>query len=107
MFAGEDNTFVCLLPTQEANALTNASFTVTTGNAPTFTLGDANANGAVNVIDCQIAYDIACGVYDDFSILNEAGWLACDVNADAVVDASDAYTLQRHLLELLTNDPTF
>ncbi len=93
--ASSSNAPVCLLPAAQADALTNASFTVTSGTAPTFTRGDANANGLVNIVDCQIAYDVACGVYSDFTLLNEAGWLACDIDLDAVVDANDALYIQR------------
>lgn len=99
MFPASDGTYRCLLPASVADALTNASFTVEQGESPVYSLGDANANGTINTIDVQIAYDVACGVYQDFSMLSEAGWLACDMNADGVVDAADAFAIQNSTFE--------
>ena len=48
----------------------------------------------MNIIDAQIAYDVARGIFDDFSTLPMLGWLSCDMNGDGHVDAADAFTIQ-------------
>lgn len=97
----DGNRFVTLVTATEAQSITNASFSFATKDAPEITLGDVNANGQMNAIDAQIAYDLACNVYTDFSALNEAGWLACDINGDGVVDATDAFAIHVQVMEAL------
>lgn len=56
--------------------------------------GDLNLNGKVNIADAQIAYDLACGVYADFSQVSMKQRLAGDVNNDGALDAADAFAIQ-------------
>ena len=55
--------------------------------------GDVNDNGVVNIVDAQIAYDLARGVYrgsaDEETMLDKA-----DVNDDGIVNAQDARAIQ-------------
>ena len=90
--------FVTLVTREQARAITNDSFAVKTGTPTSITSGDANENGQINVVDAQIAYDVVRGVYSNFSVLPLTGWLACDYNGDAVVDAADAFAIQRWAL---------
>ena len=57
-------------------------------------IGDVNVSGVTNIVDAQIAYDVATKVYSNFDVLPMEGWLAADVNNDNVVDASDAFAIQ-------------
>ena len=54
--------------------------------------GDVNANGTVNIVDAQIAYDIAHDEYasDKFADMR----FRANVNGDTVVDAQDARAIQ-------------
>ena len=69
--------------------------------------GDLNNNGKVNIVDAQVAYDLARGVYDEDSASESL--VACwseqsasldaikefaDVNADGTLDAADAFAIQ-------------
>lgn len=59
--------------------------------------GDVNGNGKINVIDCQIAYDIFAGMYagtDKLSILNI---MKADFNGDMVINALDARAMQVYI----------
>ena len=87
--------YVALASKEQADALTNAAFTCEEQAAIVVTRdGDVNNNGAVNIVDAQIAYDLSCGGYTDFSILDMRGWLSADTNSDGVVDAVDARKIQ-------------
>ena len=57
-------------------------------------MGDVNNSGRMNIVDAQIAYDLGNNKYADFSVLPMAGWFAADMNADGVVDATDAFAIQ-------------
>ena len=57
-----------------------------------------NMNGKVNIVDAQLAYDIARAVYTDFSAVSMEGFLKADVNGDASVDAVDAFAIQHFAL---------
>lgn len=98
--------FVTLLPASEARALYASDCAVQPGERAEFTRGDVNDNARVNIVDAQIAYDIAKGSYSDFSVVSLKGWLAADENADSVVDATDAFAIQYsflHTSNQLTN----
>lgn len=91
----DNGAYVALATAEQIAALKDASFTVSAGEAVVVAHdGDINANGKVNVVDAQIAYDIATGVHADFSQLSMAQWLNGDVNTDGVLDAADAFAIQ-------------
>lgn len=93
------NSFVALATTEEAAALTRGDFAVTAGDAQVVAAdGDVNMNGKVNIVDAQLAYDIARAVYTDFSAVSMEGFLKADVNGDASVDAVDAFAIQHFAL---------
>ena len=55
--------------------------------------GDVNGNGVMNIMDAQVAYDIACGLYvdrDDYEQLRAAA----DVDGSGDVTALDARAIQ-------------
>ena len=56
--------------------------------------GDVNGNGATNIVDAQITYDMARGKYGAGSI-TPVSWLLADVNEDDCVDAVDAFAIQQ------------
>lgn len=91
--------FVALATADEAAALTRGDFAVTAGDAQVVAAdGDVNMNGKVNIVDAQLAYDIARAVYTDFSAVTMEGFLKADVNGDASVDAVDAFAIQHFAL---------
>ena len=55
--------------------------------------GDVNGSGKTNVVDAQLAYDLACGRY---AAGNEPAYsyLLADVNTDDYVDSTDAFAIQ-------------
>ena len=55
--------------------------------------GDVNNNGKTNIVDAQIAYDLACGYYS-FGSEPAYSYLLADVNADNYVDSADALAIQ-------------
>lgn len=73
------------------------------------TLGDVNNSGTINIVDAQIAYDIAANRYAEGEALTSL--IACwgngatldlikvyvDVNADGTVDALDARAIQYYV----------
>ena len=65
---------------------------------------DINGNGVVNIVDAQIAYDISCGRLTNLSNYSDLQ-KAADVNGDGVVDASDAFAIQRYALTGTTEEP--
>ena len=56
--------------------------------------GDVNSNGILNIVDAQIAYDIATtDMYktrEDYAAM----YAAADVDWDGAVDAKDAFAIQ-------------
>ena len=90
-----DGTYAALMTANEAAALTVESFTFAEGAAASAgVVGDVNNSGRMNIVDAQIAYDLGNNKYADFSVLPMAGWFAADMNADGVVDATDAFAIQ-------------
>ena len=55
-----------------------------------FMLGDVNLNGFVNIVDAQIAYDVANGLYNGKEIYSQLFNLS-DVNGDWYVDHIISY----------------
>ena len=56
-------------------------------------LGDVNMNNRINIVDAQIAYDIACGRYTESEKYVQFYALS-DMDSDGVVDAADAFAIQ-------------
>ena len=93
-FAWDGNRFVALVDSATFPQLKSADFTLEELVPTNMIQGDANGNGTVNIIDAQIAYDVVCGTFADFSTLPMLGWLSCDMNCDGHVDAADAFAIQ-------------
>ena len=93
-FAWDGNRFVALVDSTTFPQLKSADFTLEERVPPNMVRGDANGNGVMNIIDAQIAYDVVCGTFADFSTLPMLGWLSCDMNGDGRVDAADAFAIQ-------------
>ena len=78
----------------------SATCEVTVLEAPT--LGDANGNGKVNIVDAQVVYDLSKGTYgaDYASYTLPQGWdmnvlrQTANVNGDDAIDAADAFAIQ-------------
>lgn len=99
MYEGGTNVYVALATAEEAAALTRADFDVVEGSAQGVIYnGDVTLNDKINIVDAQVAYDIATAVYADFSIAPVESFLVADVNEDASVDAADAFAIQRFVL---------
>ncbi len=92
-----DGNYVCLLPREQAASLTNGSFSTVEGKTTVVTRGDVNESTTIDIIDAQIAYDIACGKYRDLSVIGEPGWLAADFNLNGEIDASDALAIMHQV----------
>ena len=93
------DSYVMLASAADAAALAYADFDITEGTAQVISVdGDINKNGNVNIVDAQLAYDIARGVYTDFKAITQEGYLKADVNGDASVDATDAFAIQYYAL---------
>lgn len=90
-----DGSYVALMSADTAASLTADSFSFVDGAAASLSeYGDVNQSGTMNIVDAQIAYDLANGRYSDFSAVSMTGWLAADMNADGAVDATDAFAIQ-------------
>lgn len=55
--------------------------------------GDLNENGLLNIVDVQIAYDLAAGKLAAASLQRAA--IKADFNGDGLLDAVDARAIQR------------
>ena len=63
-------------------------------NVVTITLGfDVNMTGKVDVNDAQLVYDMYNGTYSDFTKVSVEKFLRADVNANKVVDHTDAVAI--------------
>ena len=90
-----------LVNASDAKQITESSFSSTAAiqNDPIMPRrGDVSGNGRVNVVDAQLAYDIACNRFTDYSSIPMGGWLAANFNNDFALDASDAFAIQRSCL---------
>ena len=95
----DNNEFVALATKDQITAFTMRSFSVSDGTPTTLVHdGDMNANKTVNVVDAQIAYDVATQRYTNFEVLSMDKWLAGDVNNDGVFDSADALAIQHKAL---------
>lgn len=97
-FVWDGQRFVTLVTAANFEAATGADFDMHAGSAVGFLPGDTNSSGQLSIIDAQIAYDAARGVYANLSALSVRSWLACDTNCDGVVEAADARAIQVALL---------
>jgi hypothetical protein len=62
--------------------------------------GDVNGDATLEIVDAQIAYDLAEGVFDadcDFSALTIAQRLKADFDENGIIDLKDAYAIQYKL----------
>ena len=92
-----DGAWVFLADSDLSSTLTNANFSVESGDKDSATIkydGDVNKNGTTNIVDAQIAYDISNNVYPTFEALPMEMWLSADVNKVFGVDATDARAIQ-------------
>lgn len=96
------NVYCGLVDTAAVASITAADFRLTDQPSQELTQwGDVNENGLMNVVDAQLSYDLATGVYGDFSQVSLRGWLAADYNRDGVIDAADAFAIQISSLDAL------
>ncbi|MDI9471377.1 MAG: hypothetical protein QM221_00465, partial [Bacillota bacterium] len=51
---------------------------------------DVNMSGLVDINDAQLVYDIYNGKYQDFTVVVMQKFLYADVNADKIVNVTDA-----------------
>lgn len=87
--------WVYLTNSDVSQTLRDSRFSSVSGTKKDLTCtGDVNGNSVVNIVDAQVAYDIANSVYSDFTNPTMEQWLMADVNADSMVDASDARAIQ-------------
>jgi hypothetical protein len=80
---------------EEAEALVEETQVPVTAND-----GDINGDATLEIVDAQIAYDLANGVFDadtGFTALTVSQRLKADFNADGIIDLSDAYAIQYKL----------
>ena len=66
--------------------------------------GDLNNNGEVNIVDAQLAYDIATGKYNSHRHIATLRAIA-DVNGDGCADAGDALAIQHFAVHGFFADP--
>ena len=107
MFKGGDDVWRCLVigQAEETNIQIKQAANITTvlhpeqGTADQ-TSADLNYSGGVNIVDAQIAYDLATGKYTEIaSELTDTSvdmlhWLMADVNGDDILDSKDARAIQ-------------
>lgn len=89
------SSFVAVLSAADAAALTSENFSYEAGTPVAYTAnGDVNVNGRVNVVDAQVVYDVAGGLYAGSKLLTSKGLLNGDVSGDdGILDAVDAYAI--------------
>ena len=58
-----------------------------------------NGNGLVNIVDAQIAYDIAVNRHQNFEVVSQLTWLCANVHDNGYLDAGDARAIQHLALQ--------
>ena len=66
------------------------------------TMGDVNTNGQVNIVDAQLAYDIALGGLRENANFSRL-YAYADVACGGTVDAADAFAIQHLVMRGLLN----
>lgn len=90
--------WVYLTDSDVSQTLRDSRFSSVSGTKKDLTYtGDVNGNRVVNIVDAQVAYDIANSVYSDFTDPTMEQWLMADVNANSMVEASDARAIQVYI----------
>ena len=84
--------YVTLISEQAAQSISYKNFSTSSSTQAQTLTSDLNNNNRINVVDAQIAYDMANSVYAQ-SKFNMQTWLSADVTADGVLDAQDAYAV--------------
>lgn len=98
LFVWDGARFVALIEANDIPYTLSTDFSFRKEDADLVIFGDVNDNGIVNIVDAQIAYDVARGRFAGFSELPLKGWISCDMNKDGLVDAADAYAIQVKVL---------
>ena len=106
MYQGPDHTWLCLVkcdPDKAKIGMTDgiaASVAHPQKGETSGSPADLNANDRVNIVDAQIAYDLATGKYTEIApaltdtSIDLLHWLMADVNGDETVTAQDARAIQ-------------
>ena len=106
MYQGPDHTWLCLVkgdPDKAKIGMTDGTAASVAHPQKGETSGspaDLNANDRVNIVDAQIAYDLATGKYTEIApaltdtSIDLLHWLMADVNGDETVTAQDARAIQ-------------
>jgi hypothetical protein len=96
-----DSHYVTYIVAADVSAEDAEALVTSTSTGATDFNGDLNGDGSLEIVDAQIAYDIATGVHDDTDIetLTITQRLNADFNADGAVTAEDAYAIQAKLHE--------
>ena len=106
MFTGSDGSYLYLVKGDpDTSRISTISGTATEVTHPqkgenAITAADLNDSGSVNIIDAQIAYDLATGRYTEIgekltaTTVDMLHWLKADINGDASVTAEDARAIQ-------------
>ena len=106
VYDGQDMTYseklkawILIVKEDVSDKLVNSDVTevAAEGGAPSVDYsGDVNNNSKVNIIDAQVAYDLAKGdKYTDDSVVTLSMWYRADVNGDGAIKAADARTIQK------------
>jgi hypothetical protein len=92
--------YVIYLVSDSVTAETAAEIVATADPAVEFD-GDINGDSELEIVDAQIAFDIATGVHDNTTLdkLSISQRLNADFNADGKVTKDDAYAIQAKLHE--------
>ena len=93
-FVKKNGSYVALVDPVDYKTAVEDDVTLIEDKALDASSPDVNGNGYLNIVDAQIAYDLAIGGYTDFSKLALDRWIAADVNGSGNVDASDALAIQ-------------
>ena len=107
MYQGPDHTWLCLVkgdPDKAKIGMTDGTAASVAHPQKGETLGTPadlnNTDGRVNIVDAQIAYDLATGKYTEIApaltdtSIDLLHWLMADVNGDETVTAQDARAIQ-------------